>query len=273
MNTGPGGTPAGTGRVGRYMSSPVGHAELSPGPAPGSPHRWASPPTLPGSTPEDEGGGRWLAHLLDGRCPLPLGPDDIARLDRLLRPRTVDAGTVLARAGEPARLVWLVREGRIDLVRRVGGRPVVIGTLAEGDALGDVAVLLDRPHDADAAAATDVVLWELDGADLWELVARRSPLALRWLLSLASRVAEGNERMHEVLAGHLDLRVAAVLGRRADAGGRVDLTQARLAQLLGVQRSSVNEAVRRLETRGLVRRGYGHVVVLDGERLRALVED
>ena len=57
--------------------------------------------------------------------------------------------------------------------------------------------------------------------------------------------------------------------RAADA--RVRLTQQYLATMLGVQRTTVTEALGELADKGLIRRGRGYVEILDRGRLESLV--
>lgn len=192
-------------------------------------------------------------------------------MQAVLRSRRVDTGGEITVAGEPATQVFLVRSGVVELRRPADNRQTVLSTLREGGVFGDVPIFLGRPHHLDAFAASPVEVLVIDAEDLRGLIDAIPGLAARWLSSLAGRVRESHERLSEMLAGPLDHRVAAVLARRAGPNGRVDITQEQLARLLGVQRSSVNDAIRRLEVRRFVRRGYGHVTVSDPERLAALL--
>ncbi len=183
----------------------------------------------------------------------------------------VAAGQVITEAGTAVTDVHVVASGTIELRRPGDPRRAVISVLRRGGVIGDVPELLGRVHHADAVAVSDAELVSLRPDRLATMLAESPGLARAWSVSLAERVLESRERLGELLAGHLDHRVGAVLLRRVDLDGRVDLTQEAMARLLGVQRSSINEAIRRLELRGLVRRGYGHVVVTDRDGLAALV--
>jgi CRP-like cAMP-binding protein len=73
----------------------------------------------------------------------------------------------------------------------------------------------------------------------------------------------------DLLAGGLDAQVAALLTRQAEQGV-VRLSQAVLAELLGARRTSINRVLKRFETAGWVRLGYGEVEILDPAGLLAL---
>jgi CRP-like cAMP-binding protein len=71
----------------------------------------------------------------------------------------------------------------------------------------------------------------------------------------------------------LEQRLCRWLLMSQDRAGedKVRLTQQYLATMLGVQRTTVTEALADLAARGLIRRGRGHVEILDRARLEGLV--
>ena len=100
------------------------------------------------------------------------------------------------------------------------------------------------------------------------MLGQRPQLARRWLVSVAGRMAEMQDRVSDLLAGSLDRQVASWLLREAGADG-VNVSQQTLARLLGARRTSVNQSLKRLEDEGLVETGYRRVSVVDPERLRS----
>ncbi|MFN3220053.1 MAG: Crp/Fnr family transcriptional regulator [Acidimicrobiales bacterium] len=210
-----------------------------------------------------------LRALAGGR--FALDHDVIEGIAARMWPSTAPAGAVLMTAGRPADDVFVITDGVVELRRPADTRNSVISTLSAGGVFGDVPLLLGRPHHLDAVAATEVSLVGLDAGDLTELLDTTPGLARAWSASLAARILETHERLGELLAGHLDHRLGSLLLRRRDTDGRVTMTQDQLARLLGVQRSSVNDAIRRLERRGLVKRGYGEVIVTDPSAISAML--
>ena len=91
-------------------------------------------------------------------------------------------------------------------------------------------------------------------------------LARRWLVSVAGRMAEMQDRVSDLLAGGLDRQVASWLLREGSGDG-VAVSQLTLARLLGARRTSVNQALRRLEADGYISTGYRRIAVVDAEGL------
>jgi CRP-like cAMP-binding protein len=204
----------------------------------------------------------WIARCV-GRGELaPLSPEDLAELAALLGEQAYPAGAVLFRVGELPARVHIVRLGAIELSRQVGGRRVVVQVLRTGDVFGDVPLLVRMTEPFDARALGDSVVLSADSVALLRLLERRPRLAQRWLVSLAGRIAASQARLVDLLAGGLDAQIASVLTREAEQGV-VRLAQSVIAELLGARRTSVNRILKRFETRGLVRLGYGQVEIVD----------
>ncbi len=103
-----------------------------------------------------------------------LGPADIADVMRLLRAQYVDAGTVVTYAGEPARSMYFIVSGSIEINLPHG--KVVMG---EGRFFGEIAVLRRVHRSADSVALTPVRLLVLDAEDLHHLMHRRPEIGRR----------------------------------------------------------------------------------------------
>jgi CRP-like cAMP-binding protein len=198
-----------------------------------------------------------------------LAPEDVEELALLLGERRYPAGEVLFRVGELPARVHIVRQGRVELSREIGGRRVLLQLLRAGDVFGDVPLLVRMAEPFDARALDDSVVLSIDAVVLFRLLERRPRLAQRWLVSLALRMAATQARLVDLLAGGLEAQVAAVLGREAEQQV-VRLRQSALAELLGASRTSVNRVLKRFEARGLVHLGYGQVEILDPAGLVSL---
>ena len=77
----------------------------------------------------------------------------------------------------------------------------------------------------------------------------------------------------DVLAAGLEAQLAAVLLRNADDRGCVTMSQAQLAGLLGVQRTSVQRVLEQLGDAGLIEVGYRRIELVDRGGLVSLLGD
>ncbi|MGI8478327.1 MAG: cyclic nucleotide-binding domain-containing protein [Gaiellaceae bacterium] len=117
--------------------------------------------------------------------------DDTGRreLARSTQDRTIAEGTTLFCEEEMGTACYLVRTGRVRLVRTVGGSPSTVAMLGAGSLFGETAVLTGEPRNATALADTDVDLLELPRSALDDVVFANRDVArgLRELVRLRHR--------------------------------------------------------------------------------------
>jgi CRP-like cAMP-binding protein len=217
--------------------------------------------------------GSWLACCLSRGRTAPLTEGDVEELATEMGEQVVAGGTLVFKRGDPAAQVHVVRTGSVELSRTINGRRVTLQLLHPGDVFGDVPALLGEPEPFDARAVEDSTVLSMDAASLFALLQTRPTVARRWFVSLAERMAGLQNRLVDLLAGGLESQLASLLLREAGTTGDARLTHAHLAELLGVQRSSVQRVLKSLEAAGLIELHYRRIELVDRPGLLSLVEE
>lgn len=107
-------------------------------------------------------------------------------------PLTVSAGDWLFRQGEAASSMFVIRSGRLEVVREQPDRaPEVVRVLREGAALGELALLTGSSRSASVRAKRDTSLWELDALRFAELL-RDDPVLGSALTRVLARLLQGD---------------------------------------------------------------------------------
>ena len=212
-----------------------------------------------------------------------LGEVDVATLARLADrcvTRTVAAGTLLFRAGDPCRGLYLVAEGRVRIFRlHHDGREQVLHVEGPGRAVAELPLFDGGAYPASAVASEPARLVFLpreafEGAlraspDAAQAVIRALGRRLRHLVHVAETLAfrDVAARLALLLVGY-----AERLGTPAPEGGvafALDRTQEELSLEIGTARESVSRAWRQLRTQGLLDpRPGGRLRIPDLDRLR-----
>lgn len=104
--------------------------------------------------------------------------------------REFAGGTVIFTAGEPGERVVRLLEGEVEVLRRTGGREVVIGTVDAGSVLGAVECLEGRRHSVSVRARGRVRVQFLDRPDFLAQAAADAACARELLLRLSERLRE-----------------------------------------------------------------------------------
>jgi CRP-like cAMP-binding protein len=202
-----------------------------------------------------------------------LSPRDLDLLARVAGQRKYERGRFICHAGDPARELFVVLEGRVSVSRSGwSGSRRSVEFMVPGDVFGLPALAaLVYPNEIQARTATVVAA-----------VPKRDVSALMLLTpSLAQAVfSHMAERLHFVetmllLSGAPVERKlsAALVYLHAKFGADVPLSRAELAEMAGVAPETAMRELRRFETKGWVRRRAGGVKVRDAVALRRAAVD
>ena len=113
-----------------------------------------------------------------------LSASEIADVMRLLRAQTVEAGTIVTAAGEPAHSMYFIAAGTVEIQL-----PRDRLRLGEGQFFGEIAVLRKARRSADVVALTHCRLLVLDAEDLHFLMQKKSSVAAHIRAVARERVA------------------------------------------------------------------------------------
>lgn len=178
---------------------------------------------------------------------------------------TYPAGATIYRPGDASDRVYLLRRGRVRLVRPLGPGSrdgSVVALLRAGDLFGEVLRPPDATMDEFAMVQGETEVWSIEGRDLRALVEARPPLALEIIRGLSDRSIAQRRRMNALTFKEVPARLAEMLvtlgethGERCTHGAELDLrgiTQQDLADLVGASRSFVSTLINDLKREGIV---------------------
>ena len=204
----------------------------------------------------------WAANRLapDGR--VRLSDTALALLASRLEPRHLDRGKRLYGRGDVPPGAWILQSATVELSAYSGRRRSIVQLLHGGDVVGDVHVLLEEPSLMTVRVASEGGSLFVDGVTLRSVLAGQPELGYLWLHSCARRLHQARLRVLTLLSGTLSQSLARLL-LDEERDGRVPLSQSRIAQMLGVQRTSVNRALRALRETGAVEVEYSAVLIRD----------
>jgi len=115
--------------------------------------------------------------------------------------RRFAAGDVIFREGDIGTEMYVVHEGRVEILRSVASERVQIAILEKGDFFGEMSLLEELPRTATARVLEDTTLIEINGA-LFDRMLRRNPeIGVRIMRKLSRRVRETDDSLARVLKG------------------------------------------------------------------------
>lgn len=213
------------------------------------------------------------AALCRGRWFSDLPPDARRALLGAARPCALAAGDVLFRRGDANSGLYALLDGRLLAGAAVSPRrDTMLGVLQPPTWFGEVACLDDGVRTHDARAVTDARLLHVPLA-AWQRLADADAM---WWRHLGRLLAE---KTRALFIGLEDLtqfpapqRVARRLLAMSSGYGmlaesardhRLEVSQDQLGAMLSLTRQTVSQVLGSFESAGWVRRGYGHLEIVD----------
>lgn len=200
-----------------------------------------------------------------------LGREHLQAIARLGRRVEFGAGELIFQQGDPGdRLLIIVRGAVRVFVSGDSGAEATIALLTTGESLGELALLDGRPRSACARAAEATTAVAISGTEFRRWLEDHPTAMLAMLETMSGRLRNTNEELTDLVLLDLSERLARrLLSLNEPAPGvRIRITQAELAERLGVTREAVNKQLRSLERAGVLATSRGAVTVLDERGLR-----
>ena len=188
---------------------------------------------------------------------------------------SLSRGTTVFREGDPGGSVYVIRSGKVRVLKNSAGRQRVVITLGPGDFFGEMAVVTGRPRSATVEVVEDAELLKVPADKLQEMVAGTGEIAIRLIRHLAERLEHANRFIDLLLEDDLTARVIlSIQETLEDAEGSTapDISDADLALQLGVSKSDVRVGLRRLTRVGVLDVSSGYVLVKDDGRLAEFLD-
>jgi CRP-like cAMP-binding protein len=186
--------------------------------------------------------------------------------------RSFAPGTTLYFAGAPADVVFLIREGRVRLLKRGRGIERTVDVLGAGDLFGEEALLSGAHRSATAEALEAVTALVVDGDTFRALTRRRPEVGDGVIVQLVHRLRRTEARLEAATVPDPMLRVldALLLELERSPGGALSLSPLELSSRTGLDPDVVKTVVGSLRDRGYLTLGEHALAVAEVGPLRGL---
>jgi CRP-like cAMP-binding protein len=184
-------------------------------------------------------------------------------------------GATVFRQGDPGGSMYVIRAGKVRVLKDAQGRKRVVTTLGPGDFFGEMAVVTGRPRTATIEVLEDVELLRVPADKLQEMVSGTGEVAIRLIRHLAERLENANRFIDLLLEDDITARVILELQEtleHAEGAAAPDVTDKDIALKLGIDKNEVRGALRRLTRVGVLEVSSGFVLIKDTVRLGEFLE-
>jgi len=186
--------------------------------------------------------------------------------------RSFSAQKTLYYAGAPATELYLIREGRVQLLKRARGLERSIGVYGPQELVGEEALLPGAHRSATAQAIEPVTALVIESDTFRALVRRRPDVGEGVMEQLARRLQRAEEQIENFLLPDPTIRVLNTLLHAIDDAdeGPLELSPLELSTRTALDLDQVKAVVGQLRERGYLSVGDQTITIGDASALRQL---
>jgi len=193
--------------------------------------------------------------------------------------RTLNAGEVLFREGDEGDRMYLIKSGKIRIVKEMDEMEKTLAVLNEGAFFGEMSVLDNRPRSASAIAETDTELIIVDRDALLRKV-NENPFIKYIIGTLTDRLRKTDDMLKYYSVSNEKIRFMRYLkdeARGKDNGTGEDIDTGlnpegkEIADMIGLARDEIRNYLKKLEKYGIVEIG-DTIIVKTLKRLKKYEE-
>ncbi|MFL6194049.1 MAG: cyclic nucleotide-binding domain-containing protein [Thermoanaerobaculia bacterium] len=111
----------------------------------------------------------------------------------------VKAGDYVFREGDLGTEMYIINEGKVEILNQVADEEQILAVLEKGDFFGEMSVLEELPRAASARAVTDLRLLQINGTTFDQLLQGNPEIAVRMMRKLSRRLRETDELLKSLL--------------------------------------------------------------------------
>jgi CRP-like cAMP-binding protein len=210
-----------------------------------------------------------------------LAPRERQDIWGLFHEQRLDRDQVIFLEGDAAEYVYIVREGKVKIVKQApSGREMILEVFAPGDVFGGATLLFPR-HPATAVSMEAGTLLCLGRLDYHALLKRFPPMAFQIIELLRQRLGEAHQVIRGLAAERVETRVARLLFKLADKTGvlgesgtrlGLHLTRQDIADMVGCTLETAIRILSRWQKEGLIKTREGVITILNRRELAGLLE-
>ena len=200
-----------------------------------------------------------------------LSADALKRLAGVSREKHYPKGDTIFREGERSDAVWMVRTGRVHLMRFLpDGKASTTCVMTPGELFCCLPALDQKAYPTDAMAAAESTVIRIP-TDAFHRAMARSPTFTKETLCLFCDRLREVEHKSCMVYEPAEARLAqALVGLAKKFGPTIPLTRQELAEIAGTTHETAIRTLSDFRKQGLIRSSRGTTTLLDPEKLTAL---
>ena len=195
------------------------------------------------------------------------------RLQQVVQERRYAKGQTMFREGEQSDAVWLVRSGRVHLMKFLGdGKVSTTCVMTPGELFCCLPALDQKAYPADAVAAEESAVVRIPTEAFHRAMGNSPAFMAETLCLFCDRLRQVEHRSCMVYESAEQRLAQILLGLAKKFGATIPLTRQELAELAGTTHETAIRTLSHFRKSGLITSTRGKTTILYTQKLQALLE-
>ena len=202
-----------------------------------------------------------------------LAPVERKRLVQVAQEKRYAKGETLFREGQSSDAVWVVKTGRIHLMKFLtDGKLSTTCVMTDGEMFCCLPALDRKAYPVDAMAAVDSVVVRIPAGAFHQAMGRSPAFAQQTLCLFCERLRQVEDKSCMIYEPAETRLAQVLLGLAKKFGPTIPLTRQELAEVAGTTHETAIRTLSRFRQQGLIRSSRGTTTIVQPDKLQALLD-
>lgn len=144
---------------------------------------------------------------------------DLMKIVEIATTRSAESGEIIFNEGDPGDAFYIIEEGKVDVLKDIGGVQKVLATLSRGEFFGEMALIEGEPRSATVKVKENASLCVITKTNFNYLMKMSPSILLKIMTFLSKRLRKNTEEEDQSSAGAAPEKEAKVITIFSAKGG------------------------------------------------------
>ncbi len=191
--------------------------------------------------------------------------------------RDFHPGQTIFKEGDEGDLMYIIQEGSVEVVKRLGNAEWVVAILGKGDFFGEMALVSRIRRTATVRAITEVKLLAFDRAGFQQMIEKNSRMAMAIIDKLCRRLELTTSQLVELGQANVQTAIAAYLqslksARPEQSEWELKTVVAELSSILQLPQEKLIKSIMEFAQRCAVKINNDKIVIDTRDQFKEILE-
>lgn len=204
-----------------------------------------------------------------------LSDQEMREMDRRTTMTTCEPGRVFYAPEETGEVLFLLKEGRVQLYRlSPEGKKLVVAELGPGAVFGEMSFVGQGMHNTFAESLEECLICVMSRVDVERILVNKPQVAVRFMEAMARRLQAAEAQLEDLAFKSIPSRLAGLLIKLSDPSDGTPrvagYTHQDMAEMLGTYRETTTQTLNDFKDEGWIAIGRKKIDILDVAALESL---